>query len=338
MKQETIKLNLFDEKNSKIESLMRIQLDNYSQEEAPYIVSEITKHIILKNNLIEDNNLKKIENFYQGKTNCLILDGCFPTQGLPPTPTNDRPPPINTWKIQASMLIALMSLTNHKVASYQGEMNGRLSHMVMPSNNNSYSHSRSTKPLLPHTEVIHGFFPEEIENLNNGASIIPHIFGLAALKNPNKASTNFWSIEDILNEIPYQILLDLMKPEYNAISQSSFDVKYKNNNMPVIYSSKAGLIIRFSYNKLVPTTSKAENALNILKEHLNNQKYMTSISLQPGQILLVNNRNTLHGRERLKTKALFDGHDRWLIRMYGFTYDAWRMLSRSRTTPHIAIN
>lgn len=42
---------------------------------------------------------------------------------------------------------------------------------------------------------------------------------------------------------------------------------------------------------------------------------MFRITLAPGEALIL---NTLHGRDNLTSKAQYNGHDRWLIRMYGF--------------------
>ena len=323
--------------SNRIQTYLRKSLELYDQEIEPYVISEIAKQAI-REVLLENNiELSQIEHF----TECngydwIIFKNCFDTKKIPLTPINDCPPDNALWKIPAAILMGLLSLTGHKVASYKGEMNGRLAHMVMPAKNNELYKVRSTKQLLPHTEVVNGLWSEDIYSNTGGYCITPNVFGLASIRNPTNCATRVWYLEDILNKLAYSVIKDLMRNEYKATSQSSFDVHHCLEEVSVISEFNNLLSIRFSYTKLEGMTLRAEKALLKLKEYLNDESIVERLILKPGQVLILNNRSLLHGRDNLQNQALYDGNDRWLIRMYGFSYDGWRKLPKNEILQHVA--
>ncbi|MDC9623644.1 hypothetical protein PSI22_18880 [Xenorhabdus sp. XENO-7] len=78
--------------------------------------------------------------------------------------------------------------------------------------------------------------------------IAPEVFALACLRNPTQAATTVWSLDDILNNLSYSTIEQLMKPEYIASSQSSFDVDSKIENVSVIGDINGRLVIRYPKN------------------------------------------------------------------------------------------
>jgi hypothetical protein len=45
----------------------------------------------------------------------------------------------------------------------------------------------------------------------------------------------------------------------------------------------------------------------------------------------------LHGRDNLSSSANYDGNDRWLIRMYGFSHNSWKKLKHLPEKQHIVL-
>ncbi|MCG7562679.1 MULTISPECIES: TauD/TfdA family dioxygenase [Pseudoalteromonas] len=320
-----------------VHSYLQSNLSNYDQEIEPYVISEIAKHVIRQKLFENQSILQKVENFAEdNEYDWIIFNNCFDTSGIPSTPCNDNPPEHKTWKMPAATLMGLISLTGHKVASYKGEMNGRLAHMVMPAKNNPLYQSRSTKQLKPHTEVVNGLWPEEIKTNTDKHCIAPDIFGLASIRNPTNCATRVWYLQDLLDSLPYSTIRNLMRPEFRTTSQSSFDINYVNEGVSVIAEINGKLNIRFSYSKLEGLTPRAKSALTELKAYLDDERTVTRLVLKPGQVLILNNRTLLHGRDNLTNHALYDGNDRWLIRMYGFSYDGWRKLPKNERLQHVA--
>ena len=332
-----VNLNWGVQGGNELQASLHNSLQNFDQETEPYVISEIARQVIREKLLDDHEALFQIENFKElNNYDWLIFNNCFGTDTIPSTPVDDCPPSNESWKIPAATLMGLLSLTGHRVASYKDEMNGRLAHMVMPSKNNALYKTRSTKQLLPHTEVVNGLWSEEVYENASNHYITPDVFGLASIRNPTSCATRVWYLRDILDNLSYSTVQDLMRNEFKASSQSSFDVHHSIEGVSVISSFNNALSIRFSYTKLTGMTARASHALNQLKSYLDNEQAAQRIVLQPGQVLILNNRTLLHGRDNLQSHAMFDGNDRWLIRMYGFSNDGWRKLPKRETLQHVA--
>lgn len=310
----------------------------YNQEISPYIVKSIAEENIRKQ-LANDGNVYSELSWFseRQKYGYLLMRNCFSTTALPPTPCNDEAPDTSLWIEPASTLMALLGVTGHTVSSYLNEMQGRLAHMVMPAKNNEKSWVRSTKSLSPHTEVVNGHWSEMLPDDTQNQIIAPEVFALACLRNPIQAATTIWSLDDILNNLSYSTIEQLMRPEYIANSQSSFDVDSKIENVSVIGDINGRLVIRYSNSKLVGINDAANEALEKLRKHLSDPQYINKVVLQPGDILIINNRIALHGRDNLSGSANYDGNDRWLIRMYGFSHSSWKKLKHLPEKQHVVL-
>ena len=313
--------------------------DIFFQEDDPYIINAITENELRKLLLKYEDIYMDISWFREHqKYNFILLKNCFRTQDLPPTPTNDGAPEQSLWRDQAAMLMAAISVTGHKVASYKDEMKGRLAHMVMPSNDCKKSWERSSKLLHPHTEVVHGSWTEHLPPNTKIQTIAPEVFGLACLRNPTQTATTLWCLNDILSNLSHSTVEELKKPNYEATSQSSFDTELKVGKLSILCEIENKLVIRYSHSKLKRETQKARFALDELREFLKQPSCINRVTLQPGDILIVNNRTTLHGRDSLMETAKYNGEDRWLVRMYGFSFDAWKKLQCHNRKLHVVLS
>ncbi|MCS3433546.1 TauD/TfdA family dioxygenase [Klebsiella sp. BIGb0407] len=306
---------------------------NYDQEETPLELENIA-HDVLKT-LIDDSVLKRISAVSDNHTTShIVIRNFLSIQSLPFTPTDDMSPDTAGWRIPASALLGLLKLSGHSARSFLDEMNGRLCHMVMPAKNNEKSFNRSTKKLGFHTEVVNGYFVEE--NPTPGKPISPDVFGLLGLRNPDGIATTLIPLESVLNSLSPQIVESLMKPQFSAISQSSFDRVISITNISILKKlHDGGMGLRYSTSKVTANNPEAEKALQTLADAISHSENITQIVLQPGDALILNNRTCVHGRGAITGTQKFDGMDRWLIRIYGYKFSALSMLKTLPEKKHI---
>lgn len=300
---------------AQISTDLKASCNHISQEMHPHTLAVKAEEIILKHlNHVQREIVKQFSD--HGDSPYLIIRSLVSLENLPPTPTDDQSPVEQSWREQAACLLGLLAACGATAASFEDEMGGRLCHMVMPAKNSEASYSRSTKQLNFHTEVVNGYFAEELPS--HGKPLSPDVFGLACLRNPHGTSTTLLPIQPILDSLSIIDIEDLSRPEFSAYSQSSFDREIVIKAVPVLIRQKNGLMgMRYSNSKLQPLTDRAEKALVTLKGHISTSPF-ESIALQPGDALILNNRICLHGRSALNGTARFDGTDRWLIRIYGY--------------------
>lgn len=305
----------------------------YDQEETP-LELEDAAHEVLKT-IIDDSVLKKIDAISDNHAmSHIVIRNFLSIQSLPFTPADDISPDTSGWRIPASALLGLLRLSGHSARSFLDEMNGRLCHMVMPAKNNEKSFLRSTKKLGFHTEVVNGYFTEE--NPAPGKPISPDVFGLLGLRNPDGIATTLLPLASVLNSLDPQVIESLMKPQFSAISQSSFDREIRINNISVLKKMHDGGIgLRYSNSKVTANNLQAAKALQILAENISHSKHITQVVLNPGDALILNNRTCIHGREAITGTQKFDGMDRWLIRIYGYKFSTLPMLKTLPDKKHV---
>ncbi|WP_300002510.1 carbon starvation induced protein CsiD [uncultured Cedecea sp.] len=305
---------------------------NYDQEDTPLELESVA-HDILKM-IIDDTVLKKISAVSDNKISYLVIRNFLSIQSLPFTPIDNASPDTPGWRIPASALLGLLRLSGHSARSFLDEMNGRLCHMVMPAKNNEKSFNRSTKKLGFHTEVVNGYFMEE--DPMPGNPISPDAFGLLGLRNPDSIATTVIPLESVLKSLTPKVIESLMKPQFSAISQSSFDREFSINNISVLKKlHDGGMGLRYSNSKVTANNLEAAKALQALADTINRSENITQVVLHPGDVLLLNNRTCIHGRDAIAGTQKFDGMDRWLIRIYGYKLASLSMLKTLPNKKHI---
>lgn len=306
---------------------------HYDQEKTPLELEKVAHGILKKN--IDSTALKKIRTVSDNTVSShVVIRNFLSIRSLPLTPTDDNQPDTLGWRIPATALLGLLSLTGHSARSFFDEMSGRLCHMVMPAKNNKNSFLRSTKKLGFHTEVVNGYFIEENPAL--GQPISPDVFGLLGLRNPDGIATTLIPLPAVMNNLSAEVIENLMKPQFSAISQSSFDREICISNISVLKRLNGGGIgLRYSQSKVIANTPEAERALCALTSEISRSENITQVVLNPGDALILNNRTCVHGREGITGTQKFDGMDRWLIRIYGFKLSTLPNLKISQEKKHV---
>jgi L-asparagine oxygenase len=153
-------------------------------------------------------------------------------------------------------------------------------------------------------------------------------FGLIAMRNPDRTETMLAAIEDadlsgldtdVLFEPRFLIRVD---PEHLEGMGITDEVSLRR---PVLGGSRSapGLRLDWTYTDAVPGDARAEAALADLRARM--EAVMTTVALEPGDVLLVDNYRSVHGRRPFRPR--YDGADRWL-RHVMVTLDLDRSLAR----------
>lgn len=176
---------------------------------------------------------------------------------------------------------------------------GEVITQLIPTDPTSRSGSGSLVPLNLHNEVVH-------------QELVPCSFEILTLIGNPSAKTTYCFLEDIIRFLPPQILEELQKP--NFLMRSGDKKVFKEAQeivCPIITIDKHGEYkIRFntSPGRCEGITDEAKIAIDYLNQILRRDVPIHGVALQDGELMVVSNSDTLHGRTE------FTGN-RWVQRM-----------------------
>jgi L-asparagine oxygenase len=230
----------------------------------------------------------------------------------------EKTPQTNNERIGEKTILAriqsiLLGITADMI-SYQAEGYGRLFQDVVPmkSMETAQTSVGSNIELEIHTEQAF-------------SKLRPDILSLACLRGDFEAFTYFLPIQSLLNNLTEFEFLELFKLQWKI----GVDLSFKLNNQDFIEGDNRGPISILSGSHIDPIlifdqdlmTGLNEEAIN-LKQKIIDIYYKERIkhNLQPGEIILIDNLRTVHGRSSFKPK--YNGYDRFLIRCFAvFDYN-----------------
>lgn len=224
---------------------------------------------------------------------------------VPPTPSTKYFNHIGL-KESGSKLIAQASRYGFPIG-YAQEQNGKLIQNIFPlKTTETLQISTSSKTELGlHTEAA--FHPYK-----------PSAVLLLCLRGDPKAVTTYAYVDDIVKHLSEPTIKDLSQPWY----LTSIDESFRQNGEPdleipcSILREKViqqNFSFELTYDEVLmkPMNDQAEDALGHFKNAV--KKSMREIVLASGDLLVLNNRTTIHGRRPFEAK--YDGTDRWLQRI-----------------------
>ena len=223
------------------------------------------------------------------------------------------PPTPNTTHIGSSHLNELR-LKLHAYASRYGfpisyvqEQGGNIVQNIFPiQKTETQQISTSSKIELGlHTETA--FHPYK-----------PSAVLLLCLRGDPEAVTTYAYVDEIVKHITPMMLNTLTRPWFTT----SIDESFRTEGQPdmeltcsILREEVYGLnpLYEITYDEALmkATNAQAEEALNELREAI--KKCIRKIVLDTGDLLVINNRTTIHGR--LPFQARYNGTDRWVQRM-----------------------
>lgn len=239
----------------------------------------------------------------------------LPTQSLGPTPLSWQDARDQSLNIDRSIKhpsVLKASITMVKLAraagepyGWKGQQFGQLVNNVLPvpGEETENSGASSTSPLTPHSEDA--FHPERADELILGSlrnhGVGTTISSLRAVElTPEQEALLTTPTCPILPDVSYGKGSD---KKYASVPVATFthDSKGRRDHL------------RFDpdYTPLHDASPEFQNAYHYLTQEL--ARVAFTVSLEPGKLLLLNNRRVAHGR--VPFEARYDGWDRWLLRV-----------------------
>ena len=244
--------------------------------------------------------------YEKNKDLTVIINIPIDSNNIPLTPIG------NNLKVGESTLLSkIQSIFINVIGemiSYEAEGYGRLFQDIIPTKNmeKNQTSTGSNVELEIHTEQA---FSE----------LRPDFISLACLRGDKEAFTYILHVNTILENLNKEEINLLWQPLWKIGVDLSF--KLNNNNfiegdirgpISILYGSKDNPQLIFDQDLMTGIT---EESNNIIKKIINiYYNHRIGYNLKSGDIILINNRNTVHGRSIFNPK--YDGYDRFLIRCF----------------------
>lgn len=220
---------------------------------------------------------------------------------VPPTPATQDTDDIQTATANQSILIHA-ALFGHPVG-YAQEQNGKIIQDVFPvKGTETRQISTSSKAELAlHTETaFHPYKPDYVL--------------LLCLRGDENAETTYAQIENILPHLSEHTIEVLQKKWFVTGIDESFRTHGEPDvQIPISVLRKDARGWRLTYDATVMDgiNEEADMALRNLEWAISES--IQSVALKTGQLLVIDNNNTVHGRRPFQPR--YDGTDRWLKRV-----------------------
>ncbi len=258
---------------------------------------------------------RAVKNFARSpvSSGSLLVKNC-PIGVLPNTPAFPDEVSEKDYTSELS-LITITSILGHPTG-YTPEMGGRLVQNIVPTEagQTEQTSTSSKTNLYFHTEAA--FHPYR-----------PKWLALLCLKGDPSAHTTICNVYDIVDAIPEDICEALNSPEFATGVDTSYTVNTSTSlSAPhrVLEGTPNSPRILWDWSLTQGLTDRACQALLVLKEAV--RDVQSSVVLEAGDLLLIDNTILVHGRSPFKPR--FDGTDRWLQRTFvladtNIPYDAF---------------
>lgn len=249
----------------------------------------------------------------------LLITGLPIDRDLPPTPSDGAQPPYKPGAISECAILSVAILLGEPVA-YCAEKNGRLVQDVFPtrSDQTAPSNESSAVSLGFHTELTFSrHAPQRPYHVSS-----PDFVLLLALRCPadRRAATQVIDATDLRGRIDEHHLRILSQAQFQLQAPWSFTRDADGSrpwSPPVALLHGSSMAPWFAFDTACGVrglSTEAEAALDVLRAACAEPSIQTSVTLGPGDLLVINNKRCAHARSQFT--ARFDGDDRWLERAY----------------------
>lgn len=191
------------------------------------------------------------------------------------------------------------------------ELNGQSWSHIAPSRESS----KSISALRGHTDGAFLALPGE--NLH-GQRLMPQLLVLYCIRNASQIPTTLYPWECVESLLSPHAVAGLQLREFRIDIQESWSMpdNFRLHNLPrALVVRNAGLTqIRFSHSRVTPLSERASRALAELKSVL--RQCELKICLEPGDLLIIHNRRSIHGRAEAPRMCEGVNVHRWLLRSY----------------------
>jgi L-asparagine oxygenase len=235
------------------------------------------------------------------RSGALVLRG-VPVGDVPPTPSRPTEPTAKDLTSELSLLAVARRLG--QPVGYAPEHGGDVVQNIVPVRTSSHRQvsTSSRVELMFHTEAA--FHPHR-----------PRYLLLLCLRGDPAAATTLSSIHEVLPHLPADVVDALFEPRFRTAVDESYLAGRQNvlgSPMPVLSGDRERPAMVFDADLMVGTDQDADDALRALGRAV--ERLHTSIALELGDLLVVDNTVAVHGRTPFEPR--FDGTDRWLQRTF----------------------
>lgn len=197
----------------------------------------------------------------------------------------------------------LAALQLGELISFREEKSGALVQDVVPvPGMERFQGNAGSVPLTMHIEnAFHPYRPDYV--------------GLHCLRNDhdNVAGLRVTSIRNALPHLSGRVRQVLAQPRFITDPPASFgDLAKAPTPHPILSGSTDDPDIKIDFHSTYPLDDEARHAVALLDQVLTALR--RTIILNPGDLAFVDNRIALHGRTEFTPR--YDGHDRWLQRVF----------------------
>lgn len=155
-----------------------------------------------------------------------------------------------------------------------------------------------------------------LQGENRNCTSVPNTLSLFCLRNNENISTNLVQLDEVLEQ--------LNTAEISLLMENAFDVKRPDSfeeqavitpDLPLLALFEGKYYSRFDSHNVTSKSPKHTEVLDKFRKIANNSNIYKSFNLKKGDFIIFNNQRMLHSRKAFTPK--FDGHDRWLLRIFG---------------------
>lgn len=228
-----------------------------------------------------------------------------PIGALPPTPATPESPVAKDLATELTLLTVARRLG--QPVGYIPEHGGRIVQNIVPTQTDAdrQTSTSSRSNLMFHTETaFHPFRPRYLL--------------LLCLRGDPSAHTTLVSIHELMDRLPDHVVDVMFQARFRTAVDASF-LDGRANELgparPLITGTRSEPTFVFDADLTVGIDGEADDVLVRLRDLI--EEIKTSVVLEPGDLLVVDNNIAVHGRSPFT--ARFDGHDRWLQRSFVVT-------------------
>ena len=228
-----------------------------------------------------------------------------PIGGLPPTPPSPEAAVAKDLATELALLTVARRLG--QPVGYVPEHGGRIVQNIVPTTSDAdrQTSTSSRSSLMFHTETA--FHPYR-----------PRYLLLLCLRGDPAAHTTLASVHDIMDHLPADAVDVMFEPRFRTAVDASFLAGRANElgpARPLVSGTRSEPTFVFDADLTVGVDAAADDVLVAVRSAIGEVE--TSVILEPGDLLVVDNNVAVHGRSPFS--ARFDGTDRWLQRAFVVT-------------------
>lgn len=226
----------------------------------------------------------------------------------------------NLEHLATNIALGSISLLSARPVAYKEENNGILIREVrpLPQTANQQS-SQGRVDLAMHTDLT--FLRFQGESSHPILAAAPDFLILSCVKNDPRVATRIVTIDQIKQALAPNDLQALYREEFTIRTPDSVTPTRSIKDRSILYNHPIlGDLIRYNDAYCTAQTSRAQNALDSLQAFVRDDQTGEDILLEPGKVLLFNNRQVLHGRGSIPESNDLN-QDRWFKRVYAQRLD-----------------